>query len=40
MPEEYPKISKARVERIGNYVLVLVGEDVSALYAVFADALK
>ena len=40
MPEEYPKISKARVERIGNYVLVLVGEDVSALYAIYTDALK
>ena len=40
LPEEYPKISGARIERNGNYVLVLVGEDVSALYAIYTDALK
>lgn len=37
-PEEYPKISNARIERNGRYVLVLVAEDVDALYRLYTDA--
>ena len=40
MPEEYPKISSARIERNGCYVLVIVAEDVAAVYQIYADALK
>ena len=39
-PEEYPKISNARIERSGCYVLVIVAEDVDALYRLYTDALK
>ncbi len=40
MPSEYPKISNARIERNGCYVLVIVAEDAAALYKVYTDALK
>lgn len=40
MPSEYPKISGARIERNGVYVLVLVAEDADKLYAVYTAALK
>ena len=40
MPAEYPKISSARIERNGCYVLVIVAEDVAAAYRVYTDALK
>ena len=40
MPAEYPKISSARIERSGCYVLVIVAEDVAAAYRVYTDALK
>ena len=40
MPKEYPKLSNARIERSGCYVLVIVAEDADALYRVYTDALK
>ena len=40
MPSEYPKISNARIERNGCYVLVIVAEDAAALYKIYTDALK
>jgi hypothetical protein len=40
MPEEYPKISNARIERNGCYVLVIIAQDVDALYRLYTDALK
>lgn len=40
MPEEYPKISNARIERTDCYVLVIIAEDVAPLYRLYTDALK
>lgn len=40
MPAEYPKISNARIERNGNYVLVIVAEDTTPMYRLYTDALK
>ncbi len=40
MPEEYPKLSDARIERSGCRVLVIVSDDASALYKVYTDALR
>ena len=40
MPAEYPKISNAKIERSGSYVLVLISEDVADLYRLYTDALK
>ncbi len=40
MPQEYPKISGARIERNGCYVLLIVAEDVDKLYALYTAALK
>lgn len=40
MPKEYPKISNARIERNGCYVLVIIAEDTAPLYRLYTDALK
>ena len=40
LPEEYPKIANARIERNGCYVLVIIAEDVAPLYQLYTDALK
>ena len=40
MPKEFPKISNARIERNGSYILVIVAEDTAPLYRLYTDALK
>jgi hypothetical protein len=40
LPQEYPKLANARIERNGCYVLVIIADDTAPLYKIYTDSLK